>query len=483
MRAIRVRVDQIDFISINDCHIVKKINQHGSARITGVIDETDQQKCLSLATSEAYLKVFAVGERQEECIFNGFIEDIEIQSDDIKNVTLWLSTGSKMLDLKHRTRTFQNVAMTYQQMFRSNEALNGDVKAQSIFLTDGSSAIGNLIVQYKETDWEFARRMASNLHTFIRPEYKLADAKYYVGLNEGQVPKLKPKDFHNYTVKKVVNDYEIQTREYKLPIGKEDAFVYIFESREIFELGDCIDIGIAKKMYVYQATYFYEGEELMARYYLRTKNGFLVGTFYNKDITGASLSGTIAGVTKDQVSLVLSVDKEYKDHGEKNFPYSTVYSSPDGTGWYCMPEIGDKVRLYFPTEKEKNAYVISSVHLEVSDVEGDSSGSADTPPRSDPSSKSLKNSAGKEIVFTPTSLSIINPAVGSIVLDDSEGITIKSAKSIRMKAGEFVEVHSMNKDINITAKEALTVAQGNTRLVLKDDVLIKGAKLKLQEKG
>ena len=48
--------------------------------------------------------------------------------------------------------------------------------------------------------------------------------------------------------------------------------------------------------------------------------------------------------------------------GARWFPYATVYSSGDGTGWYCMPEIGDKIRLYFPTEKEQDAYVISAYH-------------------------------------------------------------------------------------------------------------------------
>lgn len=36
-----------------------------------------------------------------------------------------------------------------------------------------------------------------------------------------------------------------------------------------------------------------------------------------------------------------------------------------GSGWYCMPEKGDEIRLYIRTVKEKHAYVISSVHLAV----------------------------------------------------------------------------------------------------------------------
>lgn len=480
MRANRIRVDQINFVMVTDCSMKKMINEHGTAIVKGVIDASDESKCLALATSESYLKVLAVGSSGEECVFHGFIEDIEINSGDIKTATIKLATGTKLMDLTTRTRTFQNVGMTYQAVIKSNEALNGDIGAQSKFLEPGSKTIGDLIVQYKETDWEFAKRMASCLNTFLRPEYKLSGSKYYVGLNASQAAKSKPKDIHNYTVKKIVNQYEIQKREFALPVSSEDAFLYQFESREIFELGDCVDIGNGKMLYVYEMDSFYEGEELMNRYFLRTRNGFLIGTYYNHKIIGASLEGTIAQVSRDQVGVNLSVDSEYSDHGAKLFPYSTVYSSPDGTGWYCMPENGDQVRLYFPTEKEKDAYVISSVHLEVSEGASSSGGSA---PRSDPSNKSIKNSAGKEILFTPTSLSLINPAIGSIVMDDSEGITIETNKSIHFKAGEFVEMHSMGKDINISASDALTIAQGSTRLILNKDVLIKGAKVKLQEKG
>ena len=43
------------------------------------------------------------------------------------------------------------------------------------------------------------------------------------------------------------------------------------------------------------------------------------------------------------------------------FPFSSVSSSSDGSGWYCMPEPGESVRIYFPTAKEAEAYVITCI--------------------------------------------------------------------------------------------------------------------------
>ena len=63
------------------------------------------------------------------------------------------------------------------------------------------------------------------------------------------------------------------------------------------------------------------------------------------------------------VKINLEIDGNQDEGTARWFPYSTVYSSPDGTGWYCMPEVGDAIRLYFPDNEEKNAYAISSVNL------------------------------------------------------------------------------------------------------------------------
>ncbi len=62
--------------------------------------------------------------------------------------------------------------------------------------------------------------------------------------------------------------------------------------------------------------------------------------------------------------------------------------------WYCMPEKGDSVRLYFPNENEAEAYVNSSVNEQ----------SSNSSARSNPDEKSIKNKQGKEVLFQPDRL-------------------------------------------------------------------------------
>lgn len=47
----------------------------------------------------------------------------------------------------------------------------------------------------------------------------------------------------------------------------------------------------------------------------------------------------------------MSIDDDENDSGDKAFlNYATVYSSPEGGSWYCMPEVGDMVIVKFPDD-------------------------------------------------------------------------------------------------------------------------------------
>ena len=156
--------------------------------------------------------------------------------------------------------------------------------------------------------------------------------------------------------------------------------------------------------------------------------------------------------------------------GQKWFAYSTIYSSPDGTGWYCMPEKGDSVRLYFPNENEAEAYVNSSVNEQ----------SSNSSARSNPDEKSIKNKQGKEVLFKPDRLVFTNNKGMSIEIVDDEGILIESDKSITIKAKENIGIISMEQGVEMSAPEKIAFQQGNTMLELADDINVQGGRVNMQ---
>lgn len=72
----------------------------------------------------------------------------------------------------------------------------------------------------------------------------------------------------------------------------------------------------------------------------------------------------MVSVDKTKVLIKIQLDKNKHNAGNYWFDFATVYSTPDGTGWYYMSEIDDEVRLIFPDKCEGNAYVASCVHTE-----------------------------------------------------------------------------------------------------------------------
>lgn len=187
----------------------------------------------------------------------------------------------------------------------------------------------------------------------------------------------------------------------------------------------------------------------------------------HQEVTGCSFDAVITDVRKDKVQVEIAQDEWRAADGKKWFLYSTVYSSADGTGWYCMPEIGDSVRLYVP-EKEEDSFIISAVHKETDSA------------RQNPDYKSLKTKYGKEILFTPDSILVTNNQGMIVEMNDSEGITITSDKDIVIEAEENLTIASTNASLLIAADDIVQVKQGGTTMTLSEDISFTGGEFRIQ---
>lgn len=184
-------------------------------------------------------------------------------------------------------------------------------------------------------------------------------------------------------------------------------------------------------------------------------------------LSGCSFDAVVTDVNKDMVQLDIAQDEWNASDGRKWFMYSTVYSSPDGTGWYCMPEKGDSVRLFVP-EKEEDSFVMSAVHKETDSA------------RCKPEHKSFKTKHGKEILFTPDSILMTNNQGMMVEMNDSEGIKITSDKDILIEAQDNLTIASSDASLLIAADDAIKVKQGATSMTLSDDISFTGGEFRIQ---
>ncbi len=488
-----------DLVSIQEVYVHKKVNEHGMARIKGILAEGSEGELFKKAEGGKASLYIKDEEGNQKNIFSGIIDSLEVENTGgVKTLRMVLSGGTKLLDCTKHTRTFQNEAMTYENLLKTvNE---GNKQVSCIPNCKVANSIKKLIVQYRETDWEFLKRLASHFYQPILPGYGGEGIRYSFGLSK-DAPK-KKLDVYSYSSGNAKEEFHMK-KENKVPgIVPDDFGFYKVRSRKYLELGERTDF-LARTFFVYESVSIFDGEELMHTYTLRRAGGFQTVYGHNSGIIGASLDATILATKNDTVKVEVAVDGGQKESEAKWFPYSTVYSSPDGTGWYCMPEKGDKVRLYFPNEFEEDGYIISSINLgntgeqsapagdgtagssagsageAVSGTAGGAAASAASAPRSNPDMKTISTKNGKEVTLTPTTIIMTNNKGMMVVLDDAEGITIASDKNVVITAAENMIIKS-DGEIDIQATDSIQLVKGNSKLTLKDELEIEGVRYKMQ---
>lgn len=464
----------VDMISVTNFEMHKKVGEHGYAIIKGIIASSDEKKVIRAAVTNEFASIYTQEEGKDKSLFSGVILCVDVSNESgVKVATIKLGGGTMLLATDIRTRTFQDSSMTFDELISTVNSSYGCISVGQN--TAIGVNLGRLIVQYKEDDWTFLKRLASIHNQPVIPHFSKESIYYDFGLNT---------DVNEYGVNalsysKGNNKSEYKEKfENKVPEISPDDFNYVVvTTRDFYSLGDKIKFE-GENMYIYQADSIFDGAEIIHTYELRKKKGFMVETLYNWGLTGASLNASIISTSNDTVKVVVDADGMQDESKAKRFPYSTVYSSPDGTGWYCMPEKGDSVRLYFPDEIENNGYIISSIHT------GNSGGSggkdSSDAPRSNPDNKSISNKYNKKIELTPTTIVMTNNKGMSITLDDEVGISIVSDKKISIKSDDEIDILSANAAINVNAKEQIVLSQSSSKITMKDSITIEGSKVYMQ---
>jgi len=452
MKAIEIRIEPFEFMGVLEFTSTKGLNEHGRITASGRIQADKVSEYEQLAMNETWISV-KVSNENEETFFCGVLTKLSIKTQaQVHTMTIEAMTGSFLLDRIPHTLSFQDEALTYKSMLETSlKSENGEVMMQD---KTGEKA-GGLVMQYQETSWQFAMRIARRLHMPLLPAFNVFGKKFYMGIKENKAGDELKSD--SYTTVKSNDNNDIMLTE---------AGIVKAVSRDIYQLGKNV-MWQNRELMVCKVESYLEGSELVSLYYLsKLRTSFSDLGSKNQQISGISLKATVTGVKKDKVQVNIH-DDENKACGVRWFSYATVYSTPDGTGWYCMPEIGDTVRLIFPDADETKAYVASSVHLEAKGG------------RVNPEQKSFKNKQGKEVLLTTDKLIFSNNAGLSVELSDRNGIAIKSNKNITIDATGNLTINSKSGNIGINAADDLSIIQGAAKILMNDGIDFTGGKINM----
>lgn len=442
------------FRQIMGLHLCEQAGEHARLMLVASIHEDQDQEILDQAAREERIVISTQGSSTTTTIFDGLITNVSIEvMRDVKQVTIEAVSRSILLDLHKKNRSFQKNGQAYSALYRTIVSSHSNAQVMD-YASEGTAQSG-LLVQYEESDWQFLKRLASHAHAPVISASSMSGIRLYIGVPPAT--KVQQLDEHNYVVNKTFSALQ----------QHNEAKTFTVTSTKYLPLGSVVKFQ-QQIVYVSAIEAKLTQGILQYIYQLKEKAGFHLQGIPLLSLTGASLAGTIIAIQKDQVQISLHIDQG-AGAGAMWFPYATVYSSPDGSGWYCMPEIGDDARLYFPNHEEKNAFVISSVDKD----------SADAQKRSDPNIKSISTKYGKQLVFKPNAVEISGNGKWMMTLTDDGGIEMNSSKKIMLTAQEDIEIQGQAK-ISIEGQEGIEFVQGGTKLNIADQVAMQGGKVNIE---
>lgn len=454
------------FQKITRLKVTRELNEHAKLYISGIIDEENADKYVETADAESSISMSVKDDKNSVTnVFQGVVTNIQVNANkDVRTLEIEALSRTFLMDIKKKSRTFQNESSSYGEVF--NIVNSGYNSLQMLDSITNGTKIDKLIVQYKETDWEFIKRLASHFNVPVVSECQLDNMKYSIG-NSGCCKTYKLDKF-NYSIKKNLQEYKLKSENDITNLDDINLISYEVITNKIMHLYNSVNFK-GRSLYIYKSEMELLNGVILNKYILRDGKGIKVRKIYNNKIVGISLDGNILDTKNDVVKINLQIDGNQNKGGARWFPYSTVYSSPDGTGWYCMPEVGDSIRLYFPDNEEKNAYAISSTNLK----------SSNSQKRSDPSVKSIGTKYGKEVVMKPGAVEIIGNGNLLMRLTDDGGIEVKSNKKIVLDAKQDIEITGGGK-VSIQGDSGVALTQAGANMNIQDNVTMSGGKVKIE---
>ncbi|OOM82375.1 phage late control protein Gpd [Clostridium puniceum] len=461
-----ILIEPYKFQKITKLKVTRELNEHAKLYISGIIDEENIDKYVETADGDSSISISVKDDKNTVTnVFQGVVTNIQVNANnDVRTLEIEALSRTFLMDIKKKSRSFQNENSSYGDIFTDVNSAYSSIQMLD-YITNGT-LIDKLIVQYKETDWEFLKRLASHFNVPVVSECQLSDLKYSIG-NSGCSTTYEL-DEYNYSIKKGLQEYKLKSENDVNDLDDMNLISYEVTTNKIMYLYNLVNFK-GRSLYIYKSEMELINGVISNKYVLRDDKGIKLRKIYNNKIVGISLSGHILDTQNDVVKINLEIDGNQDAGTARWFPYSTVYSSPDGTGWYCMPEVGDAIRLYFPDNEEKNSYAISSVNLSSSNSEK----------RSDPSVKSIGTKYGKEVVMKPGVVEIIGNGDLLMRMTDDGGIEVKSNKKIVLDAKQDIQITGGGK-VSIQGGNGVALTQGSANINIQDDVTMSGGKVKIE---
>lgn len=444
--------------NLMNLEIKSSVNNHTRAYIKARLYQGDGTK-YNEATSENLVEIY----RKGDLVFKGYIENIKttaINKDYILEVEA--VSQSIKLDDKKFIRSFQDINMTYEQLL---EKVFDGSSIQYIIDSDVKSKVLEYpLVQYKETNWEFVKRVFSEKSLELLPNNtynsvfigvtknvkssKLWDSCISINRNLKKYREIKKNQTSDIS-RRSVSDVSLSTRKVVLAgervtltpkYSDDNSYASSLKGREYS---------------VRNSSIRYENNEIHSHIELYHLEDFIPEIIVNDNIAGVCFTAEVLNCEESKIKVKFDFDDKQSESTAYLFPYISPYTDKDNTGIYFMPEKGDKVLVKFPDVYEKNALVLSAI------MTSNEKGKADT--------KKL-TAFDKKIYFQKEDIVIASKDDKTFVkISEIDGISIESDKEISIKADGTTDISSEG-DLNLCAQGQINMKVGASKVSMGNGV-------------
>lgn len=353
-----------EVLAVRELRIDRSFNEHTRCFLTLVMNEAEVARCIEEGSFRDRLLIQKVSNTGTEYWFAGGIAHIDVTYEDgIAHVKLEGISRSYCMDERPQNRSYQNKNTTYTKLIQQLMADYPGGAAQNE-ATHPETTIGELLVQYQETNWAFMKRLASKVGTVILPDVAMDVPRIYFG-----VPDFSWGKEMTATHYKVTHDQ--QTYLNLVMKGEEganrstDLTNYEVHSQQYYQVGENVSFK-GELWVVFASVITYEKGLLDYEYKLVQRKGIKSITKTNHHIQGIALEGRVVKRANNMVQVHLDIDENYDEDSNWWFPYS----SEGNNMFHALPEEGARIKVYFPGGKEKKAIAINSVRGKHEEMKG-----------------------------------------------------------------------------------------------------------------
>lgn len=446
----------------------QRLNEHAQLHLEGVLWEDKGMEWIERATSHDSIAIYGKSLEKRILLFSGVVTTVEVTKQNrLYLIQIQAASYSSFLDYQEKSRSFQDYGMSYCSLIQKvlSEYPGSGFLSPAI---PAGQTTGQLFIQYRETDWAFLKRIASQFHTVLIPDVSGTVPRFSVGLTKKQTEL--QGGFH-VVMERDISQYQAALSS-GLHVYEEQYIKYHLESRQKLELGDQV-IYQNQPLVVESSQAFQQKGVLCFTYVLGYERGMVVPTQTNSRLCGVSLLGSVLEAKKQQVKLKLRIDQGQDQTTACWFPFA----SQAGNLFYCMPEQGTDLSLYFPSDRESSAIAVNVVRK---------NGGSCTK-TSKPSMKYMGTPQGKEWKLGETDISFTAQKELFLAMDADKGVQIKSHKDLNiiskqkliLAAKEQVKAFAKTGDVIVNANEVSSLylmggADGDTHIKAGTELLYNG---------